>query len=401
MTTDVHSRHRNRWLIASVALIGTWAGTLGNSMMPVALPSILRSFNVDLATGVWVISIYILLVAVLMPIFGWIGDRHGYRRTYLFGLAGYGVFCLAAPFAPSFGWLVAFRAMQAVFNATTLPAVMGIMSDVFPKNERGSAMGFWAAVNGAAHGSGPLLSGVMVQHLGWEAIFWFNGITALIGVVLIYFLVPSDRRSDKRPFDWLGMSLFCVAMLTFLITLSKGGRMGWGSSSTIGLFAGSIVCGLWFIWVEKRHAAPFMQLHHFAKRGYTTVVSIAGAQFFTLMGVQILLALYLIQLRGFASGFSGLLIAPLAATLASISPLAGKINDRFGPRIAMTCGMALVGAAALSMLFWDLEVRRPWQWSSRWWLPGSVWDSPSRRPPRRSRSPCPRKNWAWPSASST
>jgi EmrB/QacA subfamily drug resistance transporter len=328
-------------------------------MMPVALPSIIEQYGVGLSSGVWVISIYVLLVAVLMPIFGWLGDRYGYRRIYTVGLAGMVLFSWGAALAPSFGWLLVFRVLQGIFNATTLPSVMGIISQVFPSRERGVAMGAWATVNGAGHGLGPVISGFLVQRFSWPATFWLNGATALLAVVLVPSVVPSDRKHDSRPFDLLGAGALTFAMLTLMFNLSEGKNLGWGSLISLSLWGAFAALMLLFVVREKRVSHPFVELRLFGNKRYRAVAAIASAQFFSLMGLQILLPLYLIQLRGFATGLAGLLVAPLASTMAICSPVAGRTADRLSYRITIIGGMAVVTLAAASMAFWDV-VTPPW-----------------------------------------
>ena len=115
-------------------LISNWVGTLLNSMMPVALPSMLKDLNVSLSLGVWIISIYVLTFAVLNPIFGWLGDRYGFRRLYLVGVVVHFLSMFAAALAPNFGWLITFRVLQGIASGTVMPSLMGIMTQMFPKN---------------------------------------------------------------------------------------------------------------------------------------------------------------------------------------------------------------------------------------------------------------------------
>lgn len=353
---SVNHAYSRRWWIVGAVLIGTWVGTLGNSMLPVALPSIVEQYGVGLDLGVWVISIYVLFVAALMPIFGWIGDRYGFRLTYTIGLAGLGVFSWAAALAPSFGWLIAFRALQGIFNATTLPSVMGIISGVFPTDQRGAAMGVWAAVNGAAHGLGPPISGFLVQSFGWPALFWLNGATVLVAVVLVYSIIPPDRKHEARPFDFLGASVLVLAMLTLMLALSSSSLITWISSANLILWLTFAVLMAVFFFTETQIAFPFVELRLFANLRYSILVVISSAQYFCLMGLPILLAVYLIQLRGFSSGRTGMLIAPLAITLAVFSPLAGKIADHFGFRTTIITGMAILSLAMVGMSLWTVNV---------------------------------------------
>lgn len=353
MATSDDQAYARRWWVVGAVLVGTWVGTLGNSMMPVALPSIVKQYGVGLNLGVWVISVYVLLVAVMMPIFGWLGDRYGFRWLYGLGLVGMAIFSWAAALAPSFEWLIVFRALQAICNATTLPAVMGTISEVFPTGERGAAMGVWATVNGAAHGLGPVISGFLVQNFDWPAIFWVNGMTAFVGAGLVFLIVPSEHKHDRRPFDFVGAATLTLAMLILMFNLSRGSDMGWGSWISLGLWATFAGVVILFMVTEKRVAHPFVDLQLFGNRRYTAVTAISSAQFFCLMGLPLLMALYLIQLREIASGIAGLLIAPLAVTLALFSPMAGRTADRLGYQMTIIVGMTIVTLAAGSMVLWN------------------------------------------------
>ncbi len=352
---DTDKIYHQRWWIIGVALIGTWVGTLGNSMIPVALPTILGFYRTPLNSGVWIVSVYVLMVAVLMPLFGWIGDRYGYRRIYLAGLSGFAFFSWAAVFAPSFNWLLLFRVCQGICNATTLPSVMGIISQIFPKNQRGRAMGAWAAVNGAAHGLGPVISGLLVQAFNWQALFWFNGFVTMVGIVLIWYLVPPDNNRHTHSFDWLGAVTFTVAVLSLMLNITQGRRLGWGSGSSMAMWALFLVLLTGFVFAEKRVHQPFVALRLFVNRGYSAVVAASAAQFFCLMGFQIMLPLYLIDLRGASETAAGLVVSVLASTLALCSPWAGRVADRRGYRFTMICGMAAVAAVTAGMVFWTKQ----------------------------------------------
>ncbi len=356
VSSDIYKR---RWLITFIVLIGSWVGTLGNSMIPVALPTIVDDFKVKLDLGVWVISIYTLLIAVLMPIYGWMGDRYGYRRLYMITLVGLGVSFGIAALATSFWALIGFRALQAIFNAATLPAVMGIISLIFPQQERGMAMGAWATVNGAAHGFGPVISGFMIKEWGWQSIFWMNAITSLMGALLVFLYIPSDHKESRRPFDFVGAFTLTVAMLVLMFVLSRGKYLGWTSLATIALWISFGWLMGTFIYTEKRVSKPFIELSLFANSRYMSVVAIASAQFFCLMGLPVLLSIYLISVHRYDSDTAGLLIAPLASTLAISSPLGGRFADRVGFRTSILIGMAMVSVAVLTMLFWSATVS-PW-----------------------------------------
>jgi EmrB/QacA subfamily drug resistance transporter len=349
-----------RWLILAAVLCGTLVGTFGTSLVNVSLPAIIDDFGVPVGSAVWVLTIFTLLVAVLMPAFGRLGDMIGYKRIYLAGLSLMAGSSLLAALAPSLPVLVAARALQGIGNATTLPAVMAIITHLFPNQERGRAMGVWAAVNGSAHGLGPVIGGYLTQGFGWPSVFLFNaGLTGL-GMVAIWRLVPSDARRVAQRFDLLGAGAMTLAMLTLMANLTQGARLGWTSPLSLGLwlaFAGLMAV---FVWIEKRIKPPFVELSLFANRRYTAAAGIIGAQFFCLYGMQLLLPLFLVQVQGRGSGAAGVLIAFLSITSAVVAPMAGRLTDSLGCQRLCITGMTLVAATGGLLLLWQTTTP-PWQ----------------------------------------
>jgi EmrB/QacA subfamily drug resistance transporter len=322
-------------------------------MMPIALPSMLEEFAIGVDVGVWIISIFVLLSAVLMPISGWLGDRYGYRRVYLIGFIGVALSSWLGALASNFGWLMVARASQGIFNSVGLPSTMGIISTTFSRRQRGLAMGVWAAVNGASHGLGPAISGVLVENVGWPGPFLLNGSTAFLTVILVYFIVPSRSGQDSRSFDLLGAGTLTLALLALAFNLRQGSALGWTSAVSLSLwFVFAFLLAL-FVLIEKRASQPFVQLSLFANRNFSLVAAVASVQFLVLLSLQLLLSLYLIQLREFPESVAGLLVLPLASTLAIFSPVAGRVADVLGFRRSMMIGMVIVAVGVASMALWN------------------------------------------------
>ncbi len=328
-------------------------------MMNVALPSIMEHYHVGLNLGVWVVSIYVLLFSTLMPVCGRLGDMFGYKRIYLIGMGGVALWSALAVFAPSIGWLILFRALAGIFNAPTLPAVMGIIAEVFPPNERGGAMGFWATVNGAGHGFGPVISGLLVQHFGWPAVFWFNAGLTLLGVVMIAAFVPSDAKHGQERFDLIGAATLTLTTILFMFNLTQGLEQDYGLAVNLLLWGGCAVLLIVFFLSQSRLSQPFVDLKLFTQEGYGVTTFVSSAQLFCLFGMQLLLPLFLIGVQGRTSGQAGLLIAPLAVTLAIASPGAGRLSDLVGSRLTCLIGMGIVALAGVGLTFW-------WEGTANW-----------------------------------
>lgn len=344
--------HPHRWLILAAVLMGTLVGTLGGSMVNVALPAIMDGFGISVSSAVWVLSIYILLVAVLMPIFGRMGDMYGYKRIYLLGLLLFAGASILAALVDSFPGLVVARALQGIGNATTLPSVMAIITHSFPGHERGRAMGVWAMVNGVGHGLGPVIGGYLTQGFGWQAVFAFNAGLIILGLLAVWRLVPDDTRRVTRRFDFVGAGTMTLAMIILMLNLTQGARLGWVTTLSLLLWAAFVGLMVAFLVAERRVEQPFVELTLFANRQYTATVGIIGAQFFCLFGMQLLLPLFLVQVQGRPAGQAGVLIAPLAITAAVVAPLAGRLADAYGCRRMCSMGMGLVAVSGGLSLLW-------------------------------------------------
>jgi EmrB/QacA subfamily drug resistance transporter len=352
METAAAQLSTRRWWILGTILIGTLVGTFGNSMTPVALPAIMDQYDIGLDVGVWVVSVYILLFSTPMPLFGKLGDMIGYKRMFVGAMAGLALAMFLSAFAPSAGWLIAFRVVAGICNAPILPAIMGIVAEVFPAQERGGALGFWATTNGTAHGLGPVISGLIVQHFGWPWVYLFNGALTVAGLILIVRFVPRDEKRTASTFDPIGAATLTLAAILFMFNLTQGFEGQYSPPVVAALWAGFALLVAAFIISQMKIPNPFVDLRLFRERGYTEVMLVSGAQLFCLFGMQLLLPLFLIGQQNRPSGNAGLLIAPLAVSLALFSPAAGRLSDYVGSRMTCIIGMGIVALAGLALTFW-------------------------------------------------
>jgi len=339
--------YRLRWGILGILLIGTVTGTLGNSLVNVALPTMMEHFSVDVSTGIWAVTIYILFFAVTMPLFGRLGDMYGYKRTYLLGLSVFALSSALAAFAPNFLSLVILRALQGFSNGPILPAIMAIVGTVFPPGERGRAMGIWALANSATHAAGPPLGGFLTQYFGWQSIFISYVPLCIVGVFLVLRLVPDDRKSQPEPFDVLGAITLTAATLILMFNLRQVAYVGWTSPTILALWALFLALLAAFFLAERRTQQPFVDLHLFANRSFSSATTIAFVQAFCQFGLLFLIPLFLIDMQGYPAAQTGLIVACLPVTMAIAAPLAGRLADRFGCRLLCSLGMAILAISGL------------------------------------------------------
>lgn len=353
---------RRAGVTLAALLIGTFVGTLNNSVANVAVPSIMADLGVPLSSAVWVVSAYVLTFAVLMPGWGYLGDLYGQRRTYLWGMGLFTLACLGGGLAPSFSGLLAARVLQGIGIAPTLPAVMAIVARIFPPGQRGRALGFWALANGAGHALGPPLSGWLTQQLTWRAAFLVSLPFCLLTLGLAWRLLPPDGRRQQRAFDLPGAAALTVAALGLMLALTQGARWGWASPLALGLWALTLAALALFRRAERRASSPFVEPALFPNRRYLAAVAVIAAQYFCLFGLQLAVPVLLIQALGWGERDAGLVILPLPLVAALLAPWAGRLADARGSRWACTRGLALIAVAGSGL--WALAAARgagmPW-----------------------------------------
>jgi EmrB/QacA subfamily drug resistance transporter len=340
---------RLRWWILSTLLIGTVTGTLGNSLVNVALPTIMDHYAIDVSTGIWVVTIYILFFAVTMPLFGRLGDTYGYKRIYLVGITIFALSSCLAPLAPSYPILILLRAIQGISNGPILPTIMAVVGTVFPAGERGRAMGIWALANSASHAVGPTLSGLLTQYFGWQSIFLSYVPLCIAAVVLVWRLLPDDSKSERQPFDLIGAATLTAATLTLMFNLRQGASLGWTSTSSLMLW---VLCGVLlaaFFVTERKVRQPFVELNLFLNRPYTAASAITFMQAFCQFGLLFLIPLFLVEVQGQPAAKTGLILSALPVSMAIAAPIAGRLSDRYGCRILCLSGMATVAASGLAL----------------------------------------------------
>ncbi len=367
-STAAHSPVR-RWAILLCVLIGTFAGTMGNSTSNVALPAVLTEFGSSLDTGIWVVNLYVLTFAVLMPVCGHLGDLYGHRRLYLSSMSLYAASSIIAALSPNMPWLLGARILQGISVAPILPIVMSIITHTFSAEERGRAMGFWALFNGAGHALGPALSGFVTQHLSWRAVFLVPPPLCLPSLLLAWRLLPKGGQQTGRQFDLAGAGMLIAATSGCMLALTGSSRWGWFSSRTLTLWGVALTAAVVFVVVERRQASPLVRLSLLGNREYAAAAAVIACQYFCMFGALLALPVFIIQGLHWDDQLAGVLILPLPLTLALFSPVAGRLADLKGSRLTCTLGMALVALAGLVLFSFVSSPTTEVAW---WQIAGSL-----------------------------
>jgi len=344
---------RRRMLVLGICCMSLLIVGLDNTIVNVALPSIRRDFHAPISGLQWTVDAYLLVLASLLMLSGSAADRLGRRRVFQTGLAVFTAGSLLCSVAPSLGWLIAFRAVQAVGGSMLNPVAMSIIVNTFTEpRERARAIGVWGGVIGISMALGPIVGGALIGSVGWRAIFWVNVPVGLAAIVLTALFVPESRAPRPRRLDPVGQLLMIIMLTSLTYGIIEGPRAGWGSGLIVGAFAlaaSSLAC---LIAYELRRDEPLIEVRFFRSVPFSGATLIAICAFAGFGGFLFLNSLYLQDVRGFGALHAGLLLAPMALMMLIFAPLSGRIVGSRGPRLPfVVAGIGIMtSGAGLTML---------------------------------------------------
>jgi EmrB/QacA subfamily drug resistance transporter len=334
---------RARWTLAivSVALFMT---TLDNLVVSTALPSIRRNLGASIESLQWTVNAYTLSFAVLLLTGAALGDRFGRRRMFVTGVGVFTVSSALAALAPSVPALVAARAVQGAGAAMVLPLTLTLLSEAFPPERRGLALGIWSGVSGLGVALGPLVGGAVVEGISWPYIFWLN---VPVGLALIPLAVRQLEESygPDRHLDLPGLALAGLGLLGVVFGIVRGQALGWTSAAILGsIGAGAVLLAAFVAW-ELRSPAPMLPMRFFRSRAFAATNGVSLAMFFGTFGSIFLLAQFFQTTQGYSPLESGLRTLPWTGMPMIVAPIAGLLSDRIGSRPLMVAGLALQATA--------------------------------------------------------
>jgi EmrB/QacA subfamily drug resistance transporter len=312
---------------------------LDSTIVNVALPSIGRELHTSVSGLQWTVDAYTLVLASLLMLSGSMADRFGRRRVFEIGLVLFTLGSLLCSAAPSQGWLIVFRMLQAVGGSMLNPVAMSIIRNVFTDaRERAQAIGVWGATVGISLALGPVVGGALVESVGWRSIFWINIPVGLLALALTMRFVPESRAPRPRRLDPVGEALVILLLGSLTYAIIEAPASGWSSDQSIGLFALAAVALLALLAYEGRRREPLLELRFFRSIPFSSASVIAICTFAALGGFLFLNTLYLQEVRGLSALTAGLYTLPIAAMTILFAPLSGRLVGRHGPRVSLLVG---------------------------------------------------------------
>jgi len=342
---------RRRFLVLAICCASIIVVVMDISIVNVALPTIRRQLHTSVSGLQWTVDAYTLVLASFLVLAGSTADRVGRRRVFQVGLAAFGLGSLLCGLAPSIGWLIAARALQAVGGTMLNPVAMSIIATTFPDPaERARAIGVVGSMSGLSLALGPILGGVLVDGFGWRSIFWVNLPIVAAAIVCTALLVPESRAARARRFDPVGQTLMILVLGSVVSAIIESSRLGWTSPVILGLLAVAVLGVLGILGYEPRRADPLLELRLFRSVPFSAAIVMA---LFALCGFGAFLFVttqYLQDVRGMSALTAGLCLLPVGVLVVVLSPLTGRLVGARGPRLPLVvsgAALALGGGASI------------------------------------------------------
>ncbi len=346
----VHHEHDSyKWWALSCTSLGMLLATINSGTLIIALPDLERSLHTSLLELVWVILAYMIASTVLVLTAGRLSDQFGRKQAYIGGFVLFAFASLGAGFAANGTQLILWRILQGVGGAFLFANAAAIVTDAFPREQLGLAMGTNTMVAAVGLVIGPVLGGALVA-VSWHWVFWFNVPFALLGSLWAFLILHEiTGRSEDRRFDFAGTFTFLVGLTGLVLGITKGGISGWGSPLVIGgLIAAAVLLPL-FVVIERHHPAPMLDLTIFRSRLFSAAAAAAFINGLARFALMFVFVFYFQGVQGDSPILAGIKLAPLALGMLISSPLAGIWADRRGSRGMAVAGM-LVTALGLALM---------------------------------------------------
>lgn len=338
------------WVTLVTVAVGVMMVALDGTIVAIANPAIGKDLGASWSELQWITNAYFLALAVSLITAGKLGDRFGHRQTFLIGVAGFAASSGAIGLSDSIAAVIVFRVFQGLFGALLMPAALGLLRATFPAEKLNMAIGIWGMVIGASTAGGPILGGVLVEHVNWQSVFFINVPVGILAVVLGV-LILLDHRAENAPrsFDVVGIVLLSASMFCLVWALIKAPEWGWGSGQTWLFIAVSVVGFAVFSFWETKVKEPLIPLAMFRSVPLSAGVVLMVLMAIAFMGGLFFVTFYLQNVHGMSPVDAGLHLLPLTAMMIVASPLAGAMITKFGPRVPLAGGMVCTAIAMYGM----------------------------------------------------
>lgn len=345
---------KHRWLILIAVCMFTFMSTLDGSIVNIALPVMSKDLRIPMNQAEWVVSIYLIVICALLLLFGKLGDAYGKIRVFKIGTILFTIGSLLCGLNSGLMFLLGARTLQAVGAAMTMSTNNGIITEVFPFNERGRALGTIGSFVALGSIAGPGVGGLILAHLHWGYIFLINVPVGIIAILLGMKVLPKDITLSKQKIDKTGSFLFALVMVTLFAGVFLGQEIGFIKIGVLALFIVALVSFIGFIKVELHVERPVLDLQIFQNTSFTISIFCAFLIFVANFFFNVISPFYLENARGLAANYAGYVLMTFPIVQVVVAPIAGAVSDKIGPKLLTFIGLILISISQIGYMFMSL-----------------------------------------------
>lgn len=341
-----------RTLVQYIICTGAFLSNCSAGMFNIALVDIARDYQIGLASAQWVVTAYLLVISVLLPVMGKLGDIRGRRSVHNLGYLGFALGALGCALAPSLGWLIAFRIVQGLGASMYQATNMALIVSLFPPEKRGRALGMISTFVAAGSMIGPSLGGVLIQWISWEACFWLLAGTALVAWMMAQRFIPKDQPEEQGHIDVTGALLFGTSLTGLVTAIQLSSEWGWGSLPVVVLLLLFAGCAAGFVmWSLSTSDSPFIDLKLLGDAATNTGLWITIVTYMAAFSAQLVLPVFLRHELSTPPAMAGLMMMGYPLALIVASPLFGSLSDKHGSLPLLTAGLLAMSGTLVALGF--------------------------------------------------
>jgi EmrB/QacA subfamily drug resistance transporter len=333
---------RRKWLVLISVAMGVFLATIDGSIVNIGLNTLVRDLGKPLAVIEWVVLAYMLTLSTLMLSVGRLSDMIGKKKLFLGGMVLFTISSGLCGISPDVYWLIGFRVLQAVGGATIMALGTAIVTEAFPPQERGKALGIMGTMVSIGIIAGPTIGGLILESLTWHWLFFVNLPIGIIGVIMVVRFVPKHAVRNQQRFDFLGAGMMFISLTTFLFALTLGQKSGFNNGLVLTLLGTCVVAIVLFILVERKVDEPMIDLKMFSNAQFSINLITGFLVFISTAGTMLILPLYLQNILHLGPQQTGLMLAITPVVVSVVAPLSGTLSDKVGSRPITTLGLAML-----------------------------------------------------------
>lgn len=342
---DADTIYRRRWWTLAVLCLSVLIILIDNTVLNVALPTLVRDLGATTSQLQWIVDSYILVFAGLLLTAGSLSDRFGRKRVLSVGLLLFGIASVLSSLATTPGQLIAARALMGIGGSAIFPPTLSILTNVFPPAERGKAIAIWAGMSGLGVALGPILGGFLLENFYWGSVFLVNVPIVTLALVGGRFLIPESRDPRETRLDPAGAVLSIAGLSVLLFAIISAPERGWADPLVLGGFALAVALIAVFLWYEARIDHPMLDVRLFTNRRFSAANGAVTLVFFALLGSLFFVTQYMQYVLGFTPLQAGVRVLPVAVSIVVAANLSRVLVERLGTKVVVTAGLSLVAIA--------------------------------------------------------